>query len=37
MGIGNLFSLTPADLKATSQLTSIERDEATGAIPFDRP
>lgn len=32
MGIGSLFSLLSADLKARSQLTGIERDEATGAI-----
>ncbi|WP_159439172.1 hypothetical protein [Pseudomonas jessenii] len=32
MGIGNLFSLMHADLKARSQLTGVELDEVTGAI-----
>lgn len=32
MGTGNFYSMMPADLKARSQLTGIELDEATGAI-----
>jgi hypothetical protein len=32
MGIDNFFSLMPTDLKARSELTGIDLDEATGAI-----